>query len=140
MRRDERARFDALFEAVLEAMPPEIHELIEEVPVVLEDNAPRALLEAMGLDPEDPTGLCGLHSGVPLTDRSVDSGSLPDVITLYREGILEEAGGWDVWTDEDGTALGGRERVLREIRITLLHELGHHFGLDEDDLERLGYA
>jgi len=47
MRRDERARFDAMFEAVLEAMPPEIHELIEEVPVVLEDHAPRALLEAL---------------------------------------------------------------------------------------------
>ena len=46
----------------------------------------------------------------------------------------------DEWTDEDGTALGGRDHILREIRITLLHELGHHFGLEEDDLERLGYA
>ena len=140
MRRDERARFDALFEALLGEMPAEIHALIDEVPVVLEDSAPRALLESMGLDPDDPTGLCGLHAGVPLTERSVDSGSLPDVITLYREGIVEEAGGWEEWTDEDGTRLGGEERVCREIRITLLHELGHHFGLDEDDLERLGYA
>jgi predicted Zn-dependent protease with MMP-like domain len=140
VRRDERARFDAMFEALLGSMPPEIHALIDEIPVVLEDSAPRELLESMGLDPDDPTGLCGLHAGVPLTERSVDSGSLPDVITLYREGIVEEAGGWDEWTDEDGTPLGGEDRIRREIRITLLHELGHHFGLDEDDLERLGYA
>ena len=53
---------------------------------------------------------------------------------------MEEAGGWEEWTDEDGAALGGEARVVREIRITLLHEIGHHFGLDEDDLDRLGYA
>jgi predicted Zn-dependent protease with MMP-like domain len=94
----------------------------------------------MGIDPEDRAALCGLHSGIPLTERSVEHGGLPEVITLFREGILEEAGGWEEWTDDDGTELGGRERILREIRITLLHEIGHHFGLDEDDLERLGYA
>ena len=140
MRRDERERFDRLFEQVLAALPGEIHRMIEEVPVVLEDHPSRELLTDMGIDPDDRAGLCGLHSGIPLTERSVSDAGLPEVISLFREGILEEAGGWDEWTDDDGTELGGRERILREIRITLLHEIGHHFGLDEDDLERLGYA
>lgn len=140
MRRDERARFDRLFEDVLASMPEAIHRMLEEVPVVLEDHPSRGLLADMGIDPDDRAGLCGLHSGIPLTERSVSDAGLPEVITLFREGILEEAGGWEPWTDDDGTSLGGEAQVTREIRITLLHEIGHHFGLDENDLDRLGYA
>ena len=140
MRRDERERFDRLFEQVLAALPGEIHRMIEEVPVVLEDHPSRELLTDMGIDPDDRADLCGLHSGIPLTERSVSDAGLPEVISLFREGILEEAGGWEEWTDDDGTPLGGPDAVRREIRITLLHEIGHHFGLGEDDLDRLGYA
>jgi predicted Zn-dependent protease with MMP-like domain len=61
VRRDERERFDALFEEVLASMPDQIHAMIEEVPVVLEDRPSRALLEAMGMDPEDDD-LCGVHN------------------------------------------------------------------------------
>ena len=136
----ERERFDALFEDVLSALPPALHTMLEEVPVVLEDHPTRGLLEELGIDPADRASVCGLHSGTPLTERSVEHGALPDVITLFREGIVDEAGGWEPWTDEDGTQLGGPEHVHREIRITLLHEIGHHFGLEEDDLDRLGYA
>ena len=90
MRRDERARFDAIFEEVLESLPPRIHALIEEVPVALEDHPPRSLLAEMGIDPDDRTALCGVHSGVPLTKRSVDRHELPDTVTLFREdGFLE---------------------------------------------------
>lgn len=140
MRRAERARFDGAFERVLAALPPALHRLIEEVPVVLEDHPSPRLLAEMGLDPGDLASLCGVHSGIPLTERSVSEGGAPEVITLFREGILEEAGGWEPWTGEDGTPLGGEERVREEIRVTLLHEIGHHFGLGEDDLERLGYG
>lgn len=140
MRREERRRFDAIFEDVLASMPGEIRRMTEEVPVVLEDHPDPALLREMGIDPGDRGALCGLHTGIPLTERSVEHGALPDVVTLFREGIVEEAGGWEEWTGDDGTALGGELRVRREIRVTLLHELGHHFGLDEDDLERLGYG
>jgi predicted Zn-dependent protease with MMP-like domain len=140
VRRDERRRFDALFEEVLASMPPPIHALIEEVPVALEDCPSPELLRDMGLDPDDRAGLCGLHSGIPLTDRSVSQSEMPDTVTLYREGIVEEAGGWEEWTDDDGTELGGEARVRHEIRVTLLHELGHHFGLSEDDLRGLGYG
>jgi predicted Zn-dependent protease with MMP-like domain len=139
VRRSERERFDRLFEEELDALPESIRDLLDQAPVVLEDRPSRRLLEEMGLDPE-LDDLCGLHSGVPLTERSVnDSGVMPDVIHLFREGIVDEAGGWEEDEDEEG-AFGGEEAVRREIRITLLHEIGHHFGLDEDDLERLGYG
>ena len=138
MRRDERNRFDQLFERVYQALPADLRTRLEETPVVLEDHPSPALLEELGIP--DDEGLCGLHSGMPLTERSVQHSHLPDVITLFRRGILDEAGGWDPWVDDDGQPWGGEEAVLREIRITLLHEIGHHFGLDEDDLDALGYA
>ncbi len=138
MTRRERERFDALFEEVLDALPPAIHELIEEAPVILDDRPPRKLLRELGMDPEEDD-LCGLHTGIPLTQRTVqDSGQLPDVIHLFREGIIDHAGGWDEGEDEEGP-FGGEARIREEIRITLLHEIGHHFGLDEEDLARLGY-
>ena len=62
-----------------------------------------------------------------------------DTIHLFRRGIIEEAGGWEPWLDDEGIEWGGADRVLEEIRITLLHEIGHHFGLEEDDLTALGY-
>ena len=139
MRRAERERFDSLLEQVLATMPPAIHRMIEETPVIVEDHPSPELLRELGMNPDEET-LCGLHSGVPLTERSSGHTELPDVVTLYREGILEEAGGWEPWVDEDGTARGGTDAVQREIRITLLHEIGHHYGLNEEDLERLGFA
>ena len=61
------------------------------------------------------------------------------MITLFRRGIVDLAGGWEARTEE-GCAVGGEVAIREEIRITLLHEIGHHFGLDEDELDRLGYA
>ena len=133
----ERARFDGLLEQVLETLPAPLRALLDESPLVVEDRPTRALLEAMGLD--DADDLCGLHEGLARTERSVESPQLPDVITLFRHGIVELAGGWDGRVDA-GARVGGDAAVRQEIRVTLLHEMGHHFGLDEDDLERLGYA
>ena len=139
MTRRERERFDALLDEVMESLPPRIHALLEEAPLLVDDRPSRAILDALGLAPDDDS-LCGLHQGTPLTDRSVSQGfDLPETMHLFREGIIDEAGGWEPWIDEDGTALGGDDVVRREIRITVLHEIGHHFGLDEDDLARLGY-
>lgn len=138
MRRRERERFDELFEEVLAALPEGIHKLIEECPLVLEDRPSEAMLRELGIDDEDEL-LCGLHTGVPLTERSVERPDTSDVVHIFREGIIDMAGGWEEGEDEHG-AYGGEERICEEIRITILHELGHHFGLDEDDLERLGYA
>ncbi|HMN96314.1 MAG TPA: metallopeptidase family protein [Phycisphaerales bacterium] len=135
----ERERFDRLLEEILAAIPPALHELLEEAPVLVDDRPSRALLRELGIDAEQET-LCGLHSGTPLTERSFQQGfDMPETIHLFREGIIEQAGGWDERFDEEGAPMGGEAAVREEIRITLLHEIGHHFGLDEDDLARLGY-
>ena len=138
MTRSDRQRFDALLEQVLETLPQRLHDLLEEAPLIVEDRPSAAVLEELGI--EDADELCGLHSGTPLTQRSVEQGAEePETIHLFREGILAHAGGWEPFRGEDGRWYGGEETLLREIRITLLHEIGHHFGLEEEDLEELGY-
>jgi predicted Zn-dependent protease with MMP-like domain len=139
MRRSERDRFDALLEQVIDELPQRIRDLMEEAPVIVDDRPSKQLAEELGLDPNEEN-LCGLHSGTALTERSVAHGhDLPETIHIFREGVLEEAGGWEPWQDEDGQTWGGEDAVKQEIRITLLHEIGHHFGLDENDLAKLGY-
>ena len=129
MRSDERTRFDTLLERVLEALPARVRALLEEAPLIVEDEPDPALLAEMGLDPARDV-LCGLHTGTPITDRSVSGEDDLETIHLFRLGIIEQAGGWSA----------GAAAVEEEIRVTLLHEVGHHFGLEEDDLEELGYA
>jgi predicted Zn-dependent protease with MMP-like domain len=127
----DRDRFDEILEEVLAKMPPLVHELIEQVPLHVEDYPSPSVLAQTGV--RHRSQLCGLYTGIPLTERSVtQSGTLPDVVTIYREGILTASMGPD-----------GRVSVkeLREqIRVTILHELAHHHGLDEDELRRLGYG
>lgn len=136
MNDQERARFDELLDEVVEELPARIQRMMEEVPVIVLDRPTPKMLEELGEEMGEDLSedvLAGLHSGISLTDRSVEhSGVLPEEIHLFREGVVELAGGWD---QEDAA-----ERIREEIRITLLHEIGHHFGLDEDDLEELGYA
>ncbi len=126
-----RRRFDELLEQVLADMPPLVHELIEQVPLHVEDYPPRDVMRQHGVRYRDQ--LCGRYTGIPIGQKSVwHSGALPDVVTVYREGVLAAAG-----------ALFGRVRTAdlkEEIRVTLLHELGHHHGLDEDELRELGYG
>lgn len=130
MNAQDRERFDALLQSVIDALPPGVRHLLDEVPVIVEDVPDDATMYELG--EEDDRDLMGLHTGVPFTEQSVeDSGTLPPDIRLYREGIVEHAGGW---TDDPHD-----DAVREEIRVTLLHEIGHQFGLDEDDLERLGY-
>ena len=135
----ERQQFDELLERVLADLPQRLHELLEEAPLIVEDRPSPQILEELGIDDEEDL-LCGLHSGTPLTERSVsDEADLPTMIHIYREGIVDHVGGWDREQDEDGTWYGGEAALLREIRITVLHEIGHHFGLEEEDLAELGY-
>jgi predicted Zn-dependent protease with MMP-like domain len=128
--RRRRRRFDQLLEEVLSEMPPLVHELIERVPLHVEDYPSDDVMAQTGV--RRRSRLCGLYTGVPLTERSVtDSGRLPDVVTIYREGIIAAA------RDRDGRIRTAELR--RQIRITILHELGHYHGLAEGDLRRLGY-
>jgi len=127
----ERARFDALLDETIDSLPPALRDLLDEVPVIVDDRPSPALLRSLGV----PHGasLCGLHTGVAMTERSVEQSGIPtDVIQLFREGIVHTAGGWRQRHANDA--------VHDEIEITLLHEIGHHFGLDEDDLAALGYG
>ena len=85
-----RNRFDALLEEVLEAMPPLVHELIEKVPLHVEDYPSAEVMAKTGV--RRRSHLCGLYTGIPLPQRSVlHSGTLPDVVTIYREGVLAAA-------------------------------------------------
>jgi predicted Zn-dependent protease with MMP-like domain len=136
--RRDRERFDALFDEAIGDLPARVRSLLDEIPVIVLDRPTPEMLRDLGIDPasEAVNELCGLHTGTALTERSIDvSGDLPTEIHLFRDGIVALAGGWE----QD---LGGEEvddAVYEEIRITLLHEIGHHFGLDEDDLADLGY-
>jgi predicted Zn-dependent protease with MMP-like domain len=143
----ERERFDALVEEAIEHLPPAIRRLLDEMPVIVEDKPTKKLIEelkAEGVTPENADTeeereeLCGLHTGTAFTERSVEhSGTVPSGIYLFRHGIVGAAGGWEKAeneTDEDVD-----DMVYEEIMVTLLHEIGHQFGLSEEDLEKLGY-
>ena len=140
MTRAERKRFDALLDQVIESLPRDITDLFTDAALIVEDRPSSELLAELGMSESECDELCGLHTGVPLTQRSIEAhAELPDVIQIFRAGIIEHAGGWQPWQDDDGAWRGGDDAIAREIRITILHELGHHFGLDEDDLAELGY-
>jgi predicted Zn-dependent protease with MMP-like domain len=126
-----RRRFDEQLEWVLERLPPLIHELIERVPLHVEDYPSEEVMDRMHVQYLDD--LCGLYTGIPIGEKSVThSGTLPDVVTIYREGILSAA----------ANARGRitTDRLRDEIRITILHELAHHHGLNEEELRKLGYG
>ena len=99
--------------AALDELPPHIAEALQNIAVVVENE-----------NPEDPDVL-GLYHGVPLPERGDMAGALPDRISIYRIPLEES------FPDPD--------ELREEIRITVLHELGHYFGLDEDRLAELGY-
>lgn len=148
MTSSERARFDELLEEVVDNLSPRLRALIEEVPLIVDDRPDAALVRELyeELDHEEgqslddfAAGLCGLHTGVPLTERSVEhSGGVPAHIRIFREGIVETAGGWEPGPEESEDDVD--DAVYEEAAITVLHEIGHHFGLSEEQLEELGYG
>jgi len=144
----QRMRFDELVEEVIASFPDEMAKMIEQLPIIVEDYPTLAMLaECLNEDGSVPERdeICGMHCGVSNTEQSVeDSGLPPSDIYLFREGIVASAGGWeenDDWTEEsnDGCGPGGEDEIFDQIWVTLLHEIGHQYGLDEDDLTRLGF-
>ncbi|GAB4385013.1 MAG: metallopeptidase family protein [Phycisphaerales bacterium] len=129
---EERAQFDAILEQVIESLPPRVREVLDEVPVIVLDRPDEQTLRQVGLTPDEAGDLCGLHTGTMRTERSIEEPwRLPSQIHLFREGIIGIAGGI--------CGHGAAERVREQIRVTLLHEVGHELGLDEDQLWELGY-
>lgn len=136
MRERDLKLVDEAVQRAIDDLPEALYELIEEVPIVLIDHPTPDMLVDLGIEPDDPDALdeiCGLHTGIPITEDSVEhSAELPTVIHLFRRGLLGMA------MDEAGRV--DLETLDREVRITILHELGHHFGLEEQDLDDLGYG
>ncbi len=157
-----RQRFDSLVEEVIEDLPDSVRALLDEVRVVVLDRPTPTMLQELQaeglLEPDtDGSDLCGLHSGTAITQRQTGDGGgwasddvegaiIPEEIHLFRDGIAslafasQEEGGFEGalagdWTDSDAD-----DRLYEEIAITLRHEIGHHFGLEEEDLDELGYA
>lgn len=133
--RRERDEFDELLDREVEALPEQLFSLLDEVPLVVDDEPSAELLTGLGMRPGEDD-LCGLHDATAYTEQSVEQGwDMPGQIMLFRGPIRRLA---QEITGEAGRRLA--EELRRQIHITLLHEIGHHFGLDEDDLERLGYG
>ncbi|MEU4842851.1 metallopeptidase family protein [Nocardia testacea] len=108
-------RFEELVGDALDQIPAELTRAIDNVVILIE---PR--------NPDDPH-LLGLYHGIALTERdSHYGGSLPDTVTIYRDALL------DVCADES--------EVIEEVRITVIHEIAHYFGIDEDRLHQLGWG
>jgi predicted Zn-dependent protease with MMP-like domain len=126
-----RTIFDTELERVLAELPPEAKKLLDEVPLVVEDYPSREVMERTGV--RHRSMLCGLYTGIPLIHRSIEQSGVPsDVVHIYREGILGQA------TSRRGVI--DADRLRRQIRITILHELGHHHGMTEQELRELGYG
>jgi predicted Zn-dependent protease with MMP-like domain len=130
MKESLRRYFDQQVDRVLADAPPRVHELLDEVTMYVEDHPSRRVMQQMGV--RSRRALCGLYTGIPLTERHVDT--LGRAVRRHLPVPRRHPG--------HGPRPRGRideQELLRQIRITLLHELGHHHGLDEDDLEELGY-
>jgi len=109
-------RFDALVDEALDGIPDELARLVRNVVVLVEDEAP----------PDDPD-LLGLYDGVALTERTGEMlPELPDRIFVYRNNLL------DMCESE--------QELIDEVRITVVHEVAHHFGINDARLHDLGYA
>ncbi len=107
-------RFVDLVSEALDSIPPDLGRLMENVAVVVDHDSP-------------PTGLLGRYEGIPLTERYEYGGlALPDRITIFRRAICAAC------ADED--------EVVEQVQVTVVHEVAHHFGIDDDRLEELGWG
>jgi predicted Zn-dependent protease with MMP-like domain len=111
----DRAGFEALVDQALDDIPTEIASQVHNVVVLVEDEPPA-----------DEPDLLGVYEGVSLTERTADHTGLPDRITVFRRPLLEMC--------------ETPEELVREVRITVVHEIAHHFGIDDDRLHDLGYG
>lgn len=126
-----RQFFDEHVEFVVTELPQQVKDFMEKVPLLVEDYPSPSVMRRMRI--RHPSHLFGLYTGIPLVKRSVDqSGVMPDVIHIYRLGILGLARKRDGGMDE--------AKLRQQIRKTILHEYGHHVGLTERDLRELGYG
>jgi len=117
-----KKRFEELVDGALSSLPEEFSELLDNVSIFIAGQPSRETLREMGV-PEGET-LLGLYEGVPLTERTSDYGLVaPDTITIFQKPIEESC--------------DSEDEVAEQIRRTILHELAHHFGIDEDRMDEV---
>ena len=120
-----KARFAELVDQAVRTLPAQFAAALNEVPIEIRDRPSRKMLRSLGLEDDDL--LLGLYHGRPRTERSVeDSARLPDVIYIFQDDV-------ELASDSE-------PELIEQVRKTVLHELGHHFGMSEDDLDALGYG
>jgi predicted Zn-dependent protease with MMP-like domain len=112
-----RARFEGLVSAALDRIPPRLAAAMDNVAVFVLDDPP----------PDQPSDLLGVYEGIPLTDRGATYvGALPDRITIYMNPTL--------------AICADTPDVVHQVETTVVHEIAHHFGIDDETLHRLGYG
>ena len=110
---------------ILDKLPKQFRKRLNNIEIVVEEKPGSDLLSSIGLDPRYDT-LYGLYQGVPLPDRSaLYPPILPDKITIFSEPLLRD------FSDPD--------ELREQIRTTVLHEIAHYFGFDDDEIDKLGY-
>jgi predicted Zn-dependent protease with MMP-like domain len=120
-----KGQFAKLVERALDELPEAFAEHLQEVALEIRDRPTPKQLRDLGL--EEDQLLLGLYHGRPRTERSVmDGPHLPDVIYIFQEDVE--------------LASASEHDLVDQVRTTVLHEIGHHFGMDEDDLDQLGYG
>jgi len=120
-----KADFERLVARAVEGMPEQFAQFLEEVPIEIRDRPSPAQRRSVDLGRGEM--LLGLYHGRPRTERSVEeSGRMPDVIYIFQDSI-------EAVSDTE-------DELVEQVRTTVLHEIGHYFGMDEDDLDELGYG
>lgn len=122
--------FDRAVDEALDCIPPQFLDALENVAIAVQDEPDAEQLAAVdGSDPAEfpmhGDELLGLYDGTPLTERGNYDFDLPDMVTIFK-GPHERS-------------FGSREEIVEEIRKTVVHEIGHYFGLDDEALHRMGY-
>lgn len=112
--------FEELVARALDTLPERFAGLLDNVAVTVEETPDPETLAELEMAPDEGDELFGLYQGVPLYERDVYYSALPDRVVIYRRSIL--------------AACASRREVVREVRDTVIHELGHHFGLGDDEM------
>lgn len=115
-----RSEFERVVDEALESLPKRFADLVHNVVIAVEEEPSAEDLETVEEDPDDESELLGIYRGVALTDRTHDDPLLPDEIAIFRGPI--------------NRVTRTRNEALREVRETVIHELGHYFGLHDDEM------
>jgi len=115
-----RAEFERVVDEALESLPKRFADLVENVVIAVEDEPSEEDLASVEFEDDDDSELLGIYRGVALTERSHDMPLLPDEIAIFRGPI--------------NRVTTSRREALEEVRETVIHELGHYFGLRDDEM------